>query len=79
LVLNQIDPSKTSSAIQLGSVVVTSTQNYFLSVSAGSITVDQKQFFCISAASPIGALLVGKKKGDKFTFRNQLVTILEVF
>jgi transcription elongation GreA/GreB family factor len=78
-ILNQIDPTKNYPVIQLGSVVLTSAHNYFLSISAGTVEVDQKQFFCISPASPIGALLVGKKKGDQFSFRNQQINILEIF
>lgn len=79
LILNQIDPTKNYPIIQLGSVVVTSGQNYFISVSAGALEVDKKQFYCISAASPIGALLIGKRKDDRFNFRNQQITILDTF
>ena len=79
LILSQIDPAKNYPIIQLGSVILTSGQNYFISISAGAVEVDQKQFYCISPASPIGALLVGKKKGEQFTFRNQQINILEIF
>lgn len=78
-VLDQIDPLKTNPTVQLGSVVITTQGNYFLSISAGTLKAEEKDFFCISPASPIGLLLVGKSKGDQFTFRHQPVTVLEIF
>src|SRR5688572_11254488 len=67
-VLDTIDPIKTAPIIQLGSMV-----------SAGTMTVEGSDFFCISPASPIGGLLIGKKSGDEFSFRNQKINILQVF
>jgi transcription elongation GreA/GreB family factor len=78
-VLDTIDPLKTLSVIQLGSLVITGSGNYYVSISAGTMRADGRDFFCISPASPIGALLIGKKSGDEFSFRNQKINILEVF
>jgi hypothetical protein len=77
-VLDQIDPLKPSSIVQLGSVIITSNGNYFLSISGGTLSAEGKVFFCISPASPMGSLLTGKRSGDTFTFRNQQVNILDV-
>jgi hypothetical protein len=41
---------------------LSSSLNYFLSISAGQLTVKGKVYFAISIVSPIGKLLLGKKK-----------------
>mgnify|MGYP005990738463 CR=1 FL=1 len=70
-VLAKIDVSKKSTIAHLGSVIETSSANYFLSISAGQIIVDGKIYFAISVSSPIGKLLLGKKTSDQIVFNNK--------
>ena len=65
-------------AIGLGSCVATSRGNYFLSISAGAFTKKNQSFFCISMATPIGKLLLGKTIGDTVVFNGQKIEILEI-
>lgn len=76
--LEQIDVQKTTATIQQGSVIKTDSHHYFLSVSIGQLSIDDDQYFCISPASPLGQLMLGKKKGDVITFRTQRFTIKNV-
>jgi len=64
-----------SEQVCLGSWVKTSQADYFLSISAGAF---QKSTYCISAATPIGRLLIGKSVGDKIQFNKQHFEILEI-
>lgn len=57
--------------IRNGNLAYTSQGMFFISISAGQLQVDGQPVFAISAASPIGALLLGKKKGDTFAFNGK--------
>jgi hypothetical protein len=52
----------------LGSIVITDKGNYFLSISAGKYVFEDKIYFAISAASPIGKLLLGASENTTFSF-----------
>lgn len=67
-------------SIGLGSVVYTELQNYFISVSLGETKLAEKNsFIAISTMTPLYHAMAGKKKGDKFVFRDKEYTILETF
>ena len=78
LQLDRIDLAVGSNLVRLGSVVITSQMNYFIAVSGGQIKVGNKTFFAISSSSPIGMLLIGKKKGETILFREQKIKITDV-
>jgi transcription elongation GreA/GreB family factor len=68
-ILQSIDTHAADSGVaKHGSLVFTSRGNFYISVSAGHLTVGEKSVFAISPASPIGKLLLDKKKGDSFSF-----------
>ena len=77
-ILSKINTESTSKNIGLGSVVFTTTSNYFISISAGELQVEGDTFYAISASTPIGQLLLGKSVGDKVTFRNMTFEITEI-
>jgi transcription elongation GreA/GreB family factor len=77
-VLSRINVSNNSENVHLGSVIYTDTMNYFLSISAGKLTVRNKIFYAVSASSPIGKMLLGKKVRDIFHFNNQKIKIILV-
>jgi len=62
----------------LGSVVKTSEANYFICVSVGELNYNQELFYAISAATPIGQLLLSKQVGDNIRFRTQEFIITEI-
>jgi transcription elongation GreA/GreB family factor len=68
---SKIDISKISKTVGLGSIVITSQNNYFISISAGEFTVENNTYYAISPNTPIGQLLLGKKVGDEVVFRQQ--------
>lgn len=70
-ILAKIDISNRSENICLGSVVYTTQANYFISISAGKLTIDNTDYFAISPNTPIGQLLLSKTAGDEVVFRKQ--------
>ncbi|MFT7330783.1 MAG: transcription elongation GreA/GreB family factor [Roseivirga sp.] len=75
LVLERIKLQETSGACKMGSIVKTNTINYFLAISAGKIVVENEIFYAVSSKSPIGQLLIGKKKNDTLQFNGNQYNI----
>jgi len=67
--LQKIDLKKKSKKVELGSMVLTNRSAYFVSIGLGEIKFEAQSYYCISPASPIGLMLMDKKKGEKFEFR----------
>ncbi|MBT8317724.1 MAG: 3-oxoacyl-ACP synthase [Lutibacter sp.] len=75
--LAKIPTKKTSEIICLGSLIQTTKANYYLTISVGKITIENKDYFAVSIDSPIGKQLLGKKNGDFIAFNE--AEILSVF
>lgn len=78
-VLDQINAGVTTEDVRTGSVVMTTTGNYFISVSAGEIKLTSGSYFAISPLSPIGQALSGKKQGESYTFRDKKGIVEKLF
>jgi transcription elongation GreA/GreB family factor len=62
----------------IGSIVYTSNGQFYIAISAGSLSIGQQTFYAVSPASPIAIKLNGKKAGDEFdlngrTYRIEMV------
>lgn len=78
LVLSTIKPAELHSTIQLGSLVKTTNSYFFISVGAGKVQLGEDLYFAISKQSPIGKILLGKKKGETVLFRGKQLEIKQV-
>ena len=78
MLLNSIRETQHSEVARNGSLVITDQGSFYLSISAGQLHLDNKTYFAISAVSPIGKLLLGKQKGEKFDFNGKKYSIKEV-
>ncbi|MGJ8592989.1 MAG: transcription elongation factor [Aquaticitalea sp.] len=76
--LKDISAKTVSDKVILGSVVKTTSNNFFISVSAGKIDIGDGSYFAISQHSPIGMLLMGKSKDATIEFNGNKFTITEV-
>ncbi len=76
--LKILDIENTKENIQNGSLVQTDKGVYFISIGLGRVKLEEGTYFCISAASPIGKILLGKKQGDSFVFNNIKSTVKAV-
>ena len=76
--LAKIDVLKKSTNAHLGSLVKTNTGNYFLSVSAGQLKVDNELYFAVSVSSPIGKLLLGKSVNEQVMFNSKNIKLLSI-
>nr|WP_157634646.1 3-oxoacyl-ACP synthase [Spirosoma panaciterrae] len=77
--LKQIQIDKNYEAAQPGSVVVTNRGAFFISIGAGKLSLNGKEYFAVSPASPISTALAGRKAGESITFNKLPYQILEVY
>jgi hypothetical protein len=78
ITLAKIDVFKQHKIAHLGSIIETNHGNYFLSISAGKLTIYDKNYFAVSTFSPIGKRLLGKKTGEQFTFNGSTTKIIAI-
>lgn len=76
--LAKINPLKNTDVVNLGAVVETSQGNYFLSVSVGQISAQKSSYFAISASSPIGQLMLGKKEKEVLVWNGREIKINKI-
>ncbi len=76
--LSRIDIRKKTANVTIGSLVRTSKSDYFIAISAGKFEKYQHPIYCISSATPIGQLLLGKSVGDRICFNGETINIKEV-
>ena len=68
----------TPPTVQEGALVQLGSDWFLLAVSVGQVKVDDKQVFLLSKNSPLGELLLGKKKNEAIQFRGKPQTITEL-
>ncbi|RAI89981.1 hypothetical protein [Algoriphagus yeomjeoni] len=69
---------ETSPSVQEGSLVQLGNDKYLISISLGQIAVDDQKLFMLSKNSPLGEILVGRKKNEQVEFRGRNLTITEL-
>ncbi len=73
-----IESNKTFSKIRYGALVITNSSYYLVSIGLGKYSIDNKSVFVISLTSPIGQILVDKKRGDHIIFNNKKEEIIDI-
>jgi transcription elongation GreA/GreB family factor len=76
--LNSINPTTGLTVIDTGSIVKTNNGNFYLAISAGTLTVNGESYFAISPASPIGVKMKGLKAGEEFNVNGKEYRIIQV-
>lgn len=76
--LARLTIDKTYDTVQPGSLVITSRGAFFISISAGKLTLDGSDYFAVSPASPIAAALSGRKAGDVVMFNKLTYQLLNL-
>ena len=73
-----LDTKKKYKSVNYGSLVITNTNNYLISIGLGQYIIDDHSVYAISLSSPIGKILLDKKKGDSFIFNNNTEKIIDI-
>ncbi|MCJ8208524.1 3-oxoacyl-ACP synthase [Mucilaginibacter sp. RS28] len=78
VILNGINAGSANTSADTGSLVVTDKGNFYISVSAGTLTLESQKYFAVSISSPIGVQLRGKKTGESFSVNGNQYQIKQV-
>jgi transcription elongation GreA/GreB family factor len=76
--LHRVRPDSLNSMGGLGALVETEDRYYYIAISAGAITTERLPIYCISPATPIGQLLLGKTTGESFLFNGNAFSVLSI-
>ncbi|WMX16100.1 MULTISPECIES: hypothetical protein [unclassified Aureispira] len=76
--LHRINPEIECDCVEQGALVETNQGVFYLSISAGKLTVEGNSYFAITLASPIGQLLFQKKVGEELEFRGRRYSIKNI-
>jgi transcription elongation GreA/GreB family factor len=77
-ILDHIVPAHTSKVVIPGSLVYTSSGNFYIAIGAGKLLVDGVFFYAVSAASPVGSQLMGQQEGHAFELNGKKNLIVSV-
>lgn len=64
---------------EIGALVQTENQQYWIAVSLGQVLVENKKIMVVSPQSPIAKFMLHKKKGDSFEVNGKRQKIVAVF
>lgn len=67
--IEQLDCSKKHNLATQGSLITTERGVFFISIGIGKLEIKSNNYFIISLQSPIGYVMKGLSKSEKFTFR----------
>ena len=79
IILNKINPEALFEEALPGSLVITDNGNFYIAIGAGVLTINNENYFSISAASPIGLKLKGLKEGQNFKLMDKHYLIKRIF
>ncbi|AIZ64525.1 3-oxoacyl-ACP synthase [Hymenobacter sp. DG25B] len=73
--LDRIQSEKPCDTVRPGALVHTSMGRFYISISAGKVSVEGLDYFAVSAAAPVAAALSGKRAGEQALFNGKPVQI----
>ena len=73
--LSKINLHRNYPVVDLGGLITSDHENYYLSIGLGKIEINSEIIYAISLDSPIGQLFKGKRVGDTVEFRGKTLKI----
>jgi imidazole glycerol phosphate synthase subunit HisF len=73
--LSKINLNRAYPIVDLGGLIETDQEIYYLSIGLGKIEINSEIIYAISLDSPIGQLFKGKRVGDELEFRGKTLKI----
>ena len=77
-ILSRINPIVKNSNATLGSLVITESIRFYISIGVGKVTFSGCDYLIVAATSPIGQVLYNLKVADPFSFNKQIHVINEI-
>ncbi|UII28617.1 GreA/GreB family elongation factor [Fulvivirga maritima] len=77
-IILSINPGRSHTTAQSGSLVITNNGSFYITIGAGKIVMDGKDYFAIAPSSPLGMQLIDKSKGDSFELNTRKFVIEDI-
>ena len=68
-IIEKVNSSKNNNVATQGSLITTNKGVFFIAIGIGKLQIRSNNYFIISLLSPIGSVMRGLSKNEKFTFR----------
>ena len=68
-IIEKVNSSKNNNLATQGSLITTNKGVFFIAIGIGKLQIRSNNYFIISLLSPIGSVMRGLSKNEKFTFR----------
>jgi transcription elongation GreA/GreB family factor len=78
IALQQVEQVDVAKEVKNGSLVLTSSGNFYISISASEMNIDGQKFIAVSQAAPIGRTFIGSKVGDELNFNGNKYLVKEI-
>jgi transcription elongation GreA/GreB family factor len=76
--LHRLDPQQTDPVVRPGSLVVTDRMMVYLLVGLGKVSLEGRDCYCLSPASPMGQQLIGQQAGATCTVNGSAYRLLSI-
>lgn len=76
--LQQVQEQLKHQKVQLGALVRTETNTYWIAVALGQVMIKEEKMMVVSPESPIARQMLGLKKGNSFMLNGKSQKILEI-
>ncbi len=77
--LSKLNINETNETVTYGSLVITNSAKFFISISAGKLVIDNIEYWAITPISPIAKKISGLNQGDSVKFNGQNLIIKEIY
>ncbi|WP_243641657.1 GreA/GreB family elongation factor [Maribacter algicola] len=78
LVMNRVKPGSQNRLAGMGALIETNGPYYYIAISSGEVKFENNAIYCISPATPIGKLLLGKSAGEIISFNGKDFSLLSI-
>lgn len=78
IALQQIENVEESKVVKNGSLVFTSEGNFYISISAGELLLEDVKYYAVSQASPIGKVFIGKQINETLNFNGKKYLLKDI-
>ena len=77
-IIEKVNSSKNNNLATQGSLITTNKGVFFIAIGIGKLQIRSNNYFIISLLSPIGSVMRGLSKNEKFTFRGIKYSIKKI-
>jgi len=79
IILNRVFDEPKKNQVDFGAIVETDQLNFLIAANFSKLTVEDKTYLGISVEAPIYKVMIGKKEGESFSFKDRTYHIQHIY